>query len=221
MRFVVLILLFLFPAAGYGMEISDTLKASTFVNPDAFIFPLRVEVRAKSEGEVIDTLGMVDSAIRSLGLKYRGGVYTVEELREWDSSLKKYVKKGFRGSIHYRFILKEPREQSKILDVIEKLKGERGFIYSVESPHWEVSQGRKQMALEGLKRSLIEAAKREAQVFSDTLGKVCKLESVNFSPSYYYVPHVPLTKGIAGAPPMPAKSDQEVTLEASVKFKCE
>ncbi len=203
----------------WGLEISDNLKVFTTVKPDTFVLPLKVEVRAKYESEVVNTLGAIDSLVRSLNFKYEGGIYTVEELREWDSNLKKYIKKGFKGTISYRFFLKKPEEQSKILNTIENYKSKKSFIYSIESPHWEISPNKREYVLEELKRNLIETAKREAQIFSDTLDKNCKLESITFRPYYYYNRFFPNKRNV-GIPPIPTRSDREIFLEANVKFRC-
>ena len=202
-------------------KVTDTITVYEEVLPDVFVLPLSVEVRADEEGTVLKTLSAVDEAMRKLGLKYSGGNYSIWEDRFWNSKEKRYERNGFVGRIHYRFLLKKPEAQSSVYDALERLRKNYRFAYSVSSPHWEISGEKSEAVKENLKRSLLSAAKREAQLLSDSLEKSCSISEVDFSQRTFYPVYREKTLlRTETAPPLSRREESKLSVSARVKFIC-
>ena len=213
-------IIFLTATALAGTKISDTVTASRYAKPDTYVIPINVKIKSWDEGKILTTLSILDEKIRNLKLPYEGGNYRVEENRIWDTTKKRYVTEGYIGTIHYTFKLKNVQKQNEIFTLLNEESKQLGFQYTVGSPHWEVSQSKRQKVISELKKALIRKSLKEAKEFGRELNEVCTVESISFNP--FSQPIFPLYRSNVKtlSAPVPARTFQRISVKANVKFSC-
>lgn len=217
---VVLVILYLFlPLSPFCQEVkvSTVLEVTEALMPDLYLLPLTVSTSGDTEREVLEVLGAVDETIRSLGLPYRGGDYSVGPWCWWDKEKERRVCKGYRGSVNYIFRLKEASDQNRVLEAITGFKGHVKMDLSVGTPRWEVSRERVRQRREELELQLVREAKEFAKKLSEGLGQGCRLSEINFE-MRPWGPFPVRAKALHA--PEPVRSPQEISVKATVRYIC-
>ena len=213
------VLLLLFSSAVLSAEIRDTVLVSREVRPDVYCFSLSVFSRGRSESSVLKALSEVDSYVRALRFRYRGGNFTVLPNREWISTERRYRTVGFIGRINYRFLLKDPSQQERIIKALEEAKGRVPFNYSISSVRWCVSDALRKRVQRQLKLKALGEAELEAAIFGKKLRSKCSIEKISFSGGGF-----PIVMGTVRAEslklPKPPQSSQKLELKASILINC-
>ncbi len=203
-----------------GAHISITLEDRKALIPDLLVMNLQIKVNTATEAEAINMLGSVDKAIRELKVDYTGGKYSVNKHCWWEWEKRRCA--GYEGGINYVFQLREPKEQNKILEVVDSFKDkyEKKMNYSVSEPSWIVSGERIKAIEEELRYSIIDSAKSFAKRVSEKLEKNCSIQSIRYDidRSRWGWWEIGL-KSIEA--PEPKKEDQIVKVQAKVELKCE
>ncbi len=222
---LLLFIFLLFPAvlfAEEGVTIKTTISISRYVIPDTYLLPVSVSVKLKEEPKVLNILGDVDKKLRSLGFNYKGGSYSVYKVTRWDPVKKRSVFDGFKGNVDYRFYLKDPSLQDKVLSLLAKLQKRYPLEVTVNNPQWIISNDKVSVIKDGLSADLLKRAIGLSSKFGNVIGKKCSLKEVDFvSRPYYPIRYKSLGKGASVSAPIPKRSEQEISVEANVTFICQ
>ncbi|NPB06320.1 MAG: hypothetical protein GXO03_01820 [Aquificae bacterium] len=209
--------LLLLLSISFAAVIEDRVVVKAWVEKDRYRLSLRVKAEGKREREVLKALTAADRAVRSTGLPYRGGNFTLKEKLHVDPVTRLPRRLGFEGSAVYTFLLKGPEEQVKLLEALEAAKKEAPFSYTITAAGWELTPEKRQRVIRELKRRALEEALKEVELFSKVLGRSCELKRVRF-----YEPKVrPLPAGaVQPKAPFPVKEDEAVELELQYTAEC-
>lgn len=227
--FIVFFILFVASTSLYAEEkdyeltrISINLEERKELAPDILSMTVEVNANAEKEAEVINILGGIDKALRTLNLNYKGGSYSVYKNCWWENYRRKCS--GYRGKLKYFFELREAREQNKILEVIEEYKEKYGekMNYTVSHPQWLISETKVKDTEKELKLEIINTAMDFAKRVGEQLGKKCSISSIKYDvrspiwePPGFYI----MEKAVIEAPE-PKKEDKVVSVKASVGLVC-
>ncbi|WP_084274812.1 hypothetical protein [Nitratiruptor tergarcus] len=221
-RAIVLLLLFLVGgvAAPNGTEIIIEFTKSAKVMPDTYSFGLHIFMKDPKEKVILNTLGAVDKTIRNLKISYEGGRYELHQNCFWQKE--KRICEGYKGSVSYRFFLKNPQKQNEIFEAIENLKKrmQESFHYSVVYPHWQISQSKQNQVIQKLQLGVIDKAKVFGKQAGKRLAKQCDIKSIDYITRLYPVVKSMAAKASVQAP-QPAKEEQSMSVRAKVRFICD
>ncbi len=206
-------------------KVSITFEERKELTPDIFQMFLSVNVLTNKEREAINMLGDVDKEIRTIGLNYSGGNYSIYKNCWWEKEKRKCS--GFRGTLNYNFQLKDVKEGNKILEIIDSFKEKYGasLNYSLSEPQWILSEKTRKSAEEELKLSLLDTAKAFLKKLSNKLEKKCSISHVDYdlkAPSFREFSAFQ-ARSAEQAPieaPEPKKEKQVITINANVKYVC-
>ncbi len=235
-KFLFIIIVFLsLPLITYADEQEDKkdeLKTKVLITveekqelvPDLLAVPVEISALSARESDVLNMLGVVDRAVRNIGISYRGGNYNVYRNCWWEKDRQKCS--GFKGEVRYVFELDTPNEQSKIFDAIEKFKEKFGneMRYSISNPSWIVSEKKLSQEENKLKISIIDRIKDFRETLSSKLEKQCKITLIDYNvhrPSFPF----PVYKAITAesdsiVAPQPRKEEKTITVKATVEYIC-
>ncbi len=207
-------------------RISINLEEREELAPDILSMTVEVNANSAKEAEVINILGSIDKALRSLNLNYKGGSYSVYKNCWWEKDRRRCS--GYKGELNYSFELKEAREKNKILEVIEESKEKYGekINYTVSHPQWLISEKKVRDKEKELKLEMIETAMDFAKRAGEKLGKKCSISSINYDvrrpiwePPVFYKSTSMMEKAMIEAPE-PKREDKAVSVKASVGLVC-
>jgi len=223
-RLILLGLLLFTPLVARATTIEDTITVWEWALPDLYALSVEVKAEGRREAEVLNALKTADDFLKQTGLRYRGGNYNLNEVREWEPKAKRYRLVGFRGSAVYTFLLKNPAEQEEVLRALERAKGFNRLTYKIRGARWELSWERRMETLKKLKLKALKEALKEANLYGRELRQACTLNSISYSHSFRPLPPIvpmgaePLKK--VGAP-SPIPSPNRVEVKARLKIECE
>lgn len=209
-------------AGGEGISrISIILEEKAVVEPDIFILPVNTDVSGQKEAEVITILGELDKKIRSLGVDYFGGRYSVYKNCWWEKE--KMRCSGYRGNISYQFRLKEPVEQNQILELLQLIKEKYGekISYTISTPSWEVSDTTVDIKKDSLRLKIIDSALTFSKKAGEKIGKQCKIHKIDYDhprPSFMRGYVVEQAKTLEA--PEPKREIDIITVKAYVELVC-
>lgn len=208
--FKLLIFLFSFCALSYAYpDVKMMIEDSKSIMPSVYKLDIEINYSAQDSNSVIAYLGRVDNLVRSLNIPYKGGNFRI--LRNCFYASNKYVCEGYKGTNDYSFYMKNPRNQTKILNVLKGINYEitySGFIVPKKD-------------IESTKNYLINDLAEKALVYASNFSKVFQKEC--FVKSISYVennPVVPMRFAIAKAVPMPVKSKEDINMKAFIDISC-
>lgn len=218
MRKVLALLLVSFVAYATETTITMNLTESKELLPDYLSMNLSVTAKAQKESEVINMLGNVDKAVRSLGLKYTGGRYWVGKRCWWENGRFRCL--GYEGRIRYTFELKDPKEQNYVLEVIDSFKDRYGesMSYSVSEPKWSISEKHHRNVEKELRFSIIDSAKELTDSLSKRLNKECFIQTIDFTTRMPPIEPYTMRKGIEA--PEPSVEGQTLNVDAVLRLVC-
>ncbi|BAF70808.1 SIMPL domain-containing protein [Nitratiruptor sp. SB155-2] len=203
-------------------DVSNTLNASAHIEPDIYSFGLFVFMTNSSEKTIINSLGIVDKTIRSLGLCYEGGRYSLYQNCRWEKD--KRVCEGYKGEVGYQFFIQDPKMQNRVLQAIDELKSRmhKGFGFSIRYPHWEVSRSRRESVVQDLQLRLIDKAKTFGKKAGEKLSKQCHITSIDYTTRYFPVVRTLKSMTVKSdiQAPEPARTKQRVEVKAKVEYVC-
>ena len=212
-RFFILQLLSVFLT--FSLQIKERISVKTYVEPSIYVFPVKVLVKAKTEGDILNALSAVDNGVKALGLPYEGGQYEIFPLEVCPKGEKPCKVVGFKGVILYRFLMKNPSDSSRVVYLLENIKRNYGITYLLGKPYWTIPEEVREKILSRLRKKLLKRIKDLAGFYSRTFHKECKVEGINFESSFYYP-----TPYRISSPPIPKKGKKEISLSAEVVFEC-
>ncbi len=204
-----------------SIDISLPLEEEESLTADILRVDIFVNARGNKEIEVVNMLGEVDKAIRSLGLDYSGGNYWVQKNCWWEEGKRKC--KGYLGELRYSFLLQRASDQNKLLDLLDAFKEKFGetINYGVSKTVWMVSPKKAKGVEEELRLRLLNRARDFATKAGKNLGKECYIKSV----SYDYIS--PIRGGMAlmalkfsPQAPEPKMEETSISVKAVVGFVC-
>ncbi len=197
----------------FGVKIEDLLEVSTDLKPSTYGVVLKIETTARDEWTVFNTLSAVDNGVKALSIPYRGGYYRIVPLEVTDKRTGTRKVVGFKGTVEYTFLLKNPGESKRIFDLLRNIKSNYPISYSVVAESWIVPPSVYKNTVEELKRELIKEAKRRAFDYGRELGLHCRVEDIRFNtyPS----------GGYGFRPISPVREEKEVKVTARVVFQCQ
>lgn len=200
----------------FSLQIKEKVKVQTEVVPSIYQLLIEVETEGKTEGEVLNTLTAVDNGVKALNIPYKGGYFEVFPLRVYDKNTDTYKVTGFKGSIRYKFLTKEPTQTEKVFYLLENVKRNYPVIYRVLGQGWVVPEEVLEKKREQLREKLIEKIEQLKKFYSKEFRKECEVKRIlfeegkmNFYPTYRSI-----------SSPIPQREKENISLAAEVVFEC-
>ncbi len=204
------------------LVIISPVEASRSIMPDMYVFSVSVSVISDSEGKALNLLGELDKKVRELGLRYKGGGYSVNKNCWWSEN--RQVCDGYKGHVYYLFEMKDPSKQNKVLQLLSNYKKEsRGEIdISISNTTWKVSGKTIKKVEEALKFEVITNSIEFARKVGEQLKMACTINEINFQPrpTPVYPMYRTMLKEKSIEAPAPAKGERTVTVRAELKVLC-
>ncbi len=204
-------------------EVSIILEEKKELLPDTFALGLNITTLMDTEVQAINVIGKVDKILRKLNLNYKGGKYWVYQNCWWKKNKKKCS--GYKATVEYVFLLKEPSFQNKIFKILERFKEKyrKNFNFKVYKTEWIVSERKITHVKDKLRLIIIEKAKNFSAKVSSALGKNCDIKSIDYNlrilpPHYFFATKA--VENTAIEAPEPKREEKTVSIKARVKLSC-
>jgi hypothetical protein len=208
--FKLLIFIFGFCALSYAYpDIKIALEDSKSIMPSVYKLNIDINYSAKDSNSVIAYLGRIDNIIRGLNIPYKGGNFRI--LRNCFYNNKEYVCEGYKGINDYSFYMKNPRNQTKILNAL------KGINYQITYSGFTVPKKDIEATKNYLINDLAEKTLAYASNFSKIFKKECFVKSISYVENN---PAVPMRFAMVKAAPMPAISKENISMRAFVDISC-
>ncbi|NOY63780.1 MAG: SIMPL domain-containing protein [Nitrospirae bacterium] len=202
--------------------IISPIEASRSIVPDLYVFSVSVSVISQSESNAINVLGKLDKKVRELGLRYKGGEYSVNKNCWWSEN--RQVCDGYKGHVYYLFEVDDPSKQNEVLELLSNYKEEsHGKIdISISNTTWKVSGKTIKKVEDELKFEVIASSIEFARKVGEQLRMACTISEVNFQPrpTPVYPMYRTMLKERSIEAPAPTKGERTVTVRAEVKVLC-
>ncbi|MFN3599130.1 MAG: hypothetical protein ACK4VK_05280 [Aquificaceae bacterium] len=163
-----------------SIDISLSLEEEESLTADILRVDIFVNASGNKEIDVVNMLGEVDKAVKSLGFEYSGGNYWVQKNCWWERDKRRC--EGFLGELRYSFRLQKASDQNRLLDLLDAFKEKFGkaINYTVSQTIWVVSNKKTEGLKEELRLRLLDKARDFATKAGKRLGKECHIQSVSY-----------------------------------------
>jgi hypothetical protein len=225
MRLFPLFLLSIPLLAAADMTITADEQVSQAIKPDVLRGSLHYQEVSKSSETIKKDLNAIVAEVKRRdpkGEQCRGGGYYVSPRYSYKDG--KQVFEGYTGSLSFTCTFDAIEPYNKLTAAVDKVSAQ-GIRKTQGALNWVVSEKSRTALQETLRGEVIAKAAGEAKRYASLTGGECSVASVNFGGTSYPEPVLmrsTMAMAEASAPTeSPMLSDEEVTVSASVVYKCE
>jgi len=205
-----------------SLLIVTPIEAKRDILPDRYVFSTDITVVSQRESDALNILGEIDDGIRNLGVRYRGGKYSVSKKCWWEHD--KRICNGYKGRVHYIFEMFEPASQDTVLELFSKYKenSRLNIDINISNTGWIVSEDKKRSVTKELRYEAIRNSLDLAEQIAGMLNRLCIVKEINFQPppSTVYPPYRAMMKERSIKAPEPTKDEYSITIRAETKIIC-
>lgn len=166
--------------ASAQMSITTNEQVSTMLTPDVLQGSLSFEEHNKNANVIKEHLNAIVAEVKRVDPKSehcRGGGYHISPRYNYKDQKQEFI--GYSGSLYFGCEFSQIEEYNTFIAKIDKIT-ERSVRKTEGALSWGVSEKHQNSTQKGLRTTLLQTAKEQADDFSKATSFSCKVSSVNF-----------------------------------------